>query len=135
MSNAHSISHSGSQSQQQQQQQHTLRVCVPVVVGGGGPKGGPFLGTSGRTWDMKKNNWVPKLFYDNMPAHGGSTPRPSSQDSMAALRAPVVGDIVICRFHDNGVRWILVEKSAGLATIAPVAHPRQLIPFIPSDFV
>jgi hypothetical protein len=55
----------------------------------------------------------------------------SSQDSMAALRAPVVGDIVICRFHDNGVRWILVEKSAGLATIAPVAHPRQLIPFIP----
>jgi hypothetical protein len=54
----------------------------------------------------------------------------SSQDSMAALRAPV-GDIVICRFHDNGVRWILVEKSAGLATIAPVAHPRQLIPFIP----
>jgi hypothetical protein len=50
---------------------------------------------------------------------------------MVALRAPVVGDIVICRFHDNGVRWILVEKSAGLATIAPVAHPRQLIPFIP----
>jgi hypothetical protein len=46
-----------------------------------------------------------------------------SQDSMAALRAPVVGDIVICRF--------LVEKSAGLATIAPVAHLRQPIPFIP----
>jgi hypothetical protein len=50
---------------------------------------------------------------------------------MAALRAPVVGDIVIFRFHDNGVRWILVGKSAGLATIAPVAHPRQLTPFIP----
>jgi hypothetical protein len=41
----------------------------------GGPKRGPFLGTSGRTWDMKKNSWAPKLFYDNMPAHGGSTPQ------------------------------------------------------------
>jgi hypothetical protein len=50
-------------------------VCLLLLVGGGGPKRGPFLGTSGRTWDMKKNSWAPKLFYDNMPAHGGSTPQ------------------------------------------------------------
>jgi hypothetical protein len=50
-------------------------VCLLLLVGGGGPKRGPFLGTSGRTWDMKKNSWAPKLFYDNIPAHGGSTPQ------------------------------------------------------------
>jgi hypothetical protein len=42
----HSISHSGSQSQQQQQQ-HTLRVCVPVVVGWVVQNGGHFWGPRG----------------------------------------------------------------------------------------
>jgi hypothetical protein len=75
-------SHSGSQSQQQQQQHiHCVCVCVCVcmcvclLLLVGWSKTGPFLGTSGRTWDMKKNSWAPKLFYDNIPAHGGSTPQ------------------------------------------------------------
>jgi hypothetical protein len=58
---------------------HIVRVCACVYACCccwlGGPKRGPFLVTSGRTWDMKKNSWAPKLFYDNMPAHGGSTPQ------------------------------------------------------------
>jgi hypothetical protein len=55
---------------------HTACVCMCVcLLLLGGPKRGPFLVTSGRTWDMKKNSWAPKLFYDNMPAHGGSTPQ------------------------------------------------------------
>jgi hypothetical protein len=85
----HSISHSGSQSQQQQQQ-HTLRVhvCMCLLLLLGGPKrGGPFLVTSGRTWDMKKNSWAPKLFYDNIPAHGGSTSQSAVWHDDACLGA------------------------------------------------
>jgi hypothetical protein len=52
-----------------------VHVCACCCCWLGGPKRGPFLVTSGRTWDMKKNSWAPKLFYDNMPAHGGSTPQ------------------------------------------------------------
>jgi hypothetical protein len=43
----------------------------------------------------------------------GSAARENRAPSRFSLRAPVVGDIVICSFHDNGVRWVLVGKSAG----------------------